>query len=187
MTGKDKFSPDEWQVLAKAGMLIGQSIIISDKPRRARKEQRVLRKAFGRAAQNYPGNELIAAVLPDAELQAKPRINAKALFQQKEILIEGFMEEIGQAGRTLAKAEEKEAREFKLWLLNVGETTALAVRDEELANIGLPGDEISKTEKKILKRAAKELMLVPYSVDMNPIHTKRPGWFSRGARKKERK
>lgn len=173
MTDKDKFSPEEWQVLAKAGVLIGQSIIISDKPRRARKEQRVMRKAFGRAAANYPGNELIALVLPDAELEAKPKINAKTLFHQKEILIEGFMQELNQVGRILAKAEEKEAREFKLWLLNVGEITALAVRDEELANIGLPGDEISKTEKKILKRAAKELQLVPYVINMNPIHSKK--------------
>ena len=42
-------------------------------------------------------------------------------------------------GRGPAKAEKKEAREFKLLLLSVGETTDLAVRDEELANIGSPG------------------------------------------------
>ncbi|HUL38849.1 MAG TPA: hypothetical protein VLU38_01025 [Methanomassiliicoccales archaeon] len=51
----------------------------------------------------------------------------------------------------------------------------------------LPGDETSKTEKKVLKRAAKELILVPCAVDMNPIHIKKPRWFSRGARAKERK
>jgi hypothetical protein len=174
MTASDKFSPEEWQMLAKAGTLIGQAIIISDKPSRARKEQRAMRKAFGRTAANYPGNELIAALLPQAEKEAKPRINAKTLFQQRDILVEGFMKELAQVGRILAKAEEKEGREFKLWLLNIGEVTALAVSDEELANIGLPGDEISKTEKKILKRAAKELMLVPYVVDMNPVHSQRP-------------
>jgi hypothetical protein len=179
MTSKEKFSPEEWQILAKAGTLIGHAIIISDKPRRARKEQRILRKAFRMTASNYPGNELITAILLDAEKEAKTRIVAKTLYREKEILIEGYMKELVQVGRALTKAEEKEGREFKLWLLNIGEVTALAVRDEELANIGLPGDEISKTEKKILKRVAKELGLVPYVVDMNPVHSKRPRWMRR--------
>jgi hypothetical protein len=174
MTGKEKFSPEEWQTLARAGTLIGHAIIISDKPRRARKEQRILRKSFRKTAPNYPGNELIAALLPDAEREAKTRIVAKALYEEKDILIEGYMKELAQVGRALYKVEEKEGREFKLWLLNIGEVTALAVRDEELANIGLPGDEISKTEKKILKRAAKELGLTPYVVDMDPLGRKKP-------------
>jgi hypothetical protein len=179
MTSKDKFTPEEWELLAKAGVMMGHSIIISDKPRRARKEQRIMRKALERTATNYPGNELIAAIMPEAKVEAKVRIDAKTLFQQRDIVTEGFMSELGRVGKILAKAEEKEGREFKLWILNIGEVTALAVRDEELANIGLPGEEISKTEKKILKRAAKELMLIPYAVDMNPIHSKKPGLFKR--------
>jgi hypothetical protein len=179
MTSKDKFTPEEWQLLAKAGVLMGHSIIISDKPRRAKKEQRIMRKALERTAANYPGNELIAAIMPEAKMEAKVRIDAKTLFQQRDIVTEGFMSELGRVGKILAKAEEKDGREFKLWILNIGEVTALAVRDEELANIGLPGEEISKTEKRILKRAAKELMLIPYVVDMNPIHSKKPGLFKR--------
>jgi|GEM_PF-1381555 len=179
MTSKDKFTPEEWELLAKAGVMMGHSIIISDKPRRARKEQRIMRKALERTAANYPGNELIAAIMPEAKVEAKVRIDAKTLFQQRDIVTEGFMSELGRVGKILTKAEEKEGREFKLWILNVGEVTALAVRDEELANIGLPGEEISKTEKKILKRAAKELMLIPYTVDMNPIHSKKPSLFKR--------
>lgn len=182
MTGRDKFTPEEWELLTKAGILMGQSIIISDKPRRARKEQRVMRKAVERTATNYPGNELIAAVIPETKTHAKVRIDAKTLFQQRDIVTEGFMDELGKVGKVLAKAEEKEAREFKLWVLNIGEVTALAVRDEELANIGLPGEEISKTEKRILKRAAKELMLVPYTVDMDPVHTKRSSLFGKGSK-----
>ena len=173
MTGRDKFTPEEWELLVKAGVMLGQAIIISDKPRRARKEQRILRKAFARTAANYPGNELIMSVLPEAEKEAKVRIDAKTLFQQRDIVIEGFMNELNRVGKILTIVEEMEAREFKLWLTNVGEVTALAVRDEELANIGLPGEEISKVEKRILKRAAKELLLVPYVVDMEPIHSKK--------------
>jgi len=175
MTGPEKFTPDEWRSLTRAGVLVGHSIIICDKPRRARKEQRALWKAFERTAANYPGNELIAAVMPEAKRMAQGRIDARTLFMEREIVTEGFMKELGAVGKILTKAEEKEAREFKLWLLNLGEVTALAVRDEELANIGLPGDEISKTEKKTLKRAAQELRLVPYVVDMDPVHSKRPG------------
>lgn len=174
MTGQDKFTPDEWELLTRAGMLVGQLIIICDKPRRAKKEQRILRKAFERTAPNYPGNELISAVMPEAQKLARVRIDAKTLFLEREIVTEGFMKELALVGKILSKAEEKEAREFKLWLLNLGEVTALAVRDEELANIGLPGEEISKAEKKTLKRAAKELMLVPYTVDMSPVHVKKP-------------
>lgn len=185
MTGRDKFTPEEWELLVKAGIMVGQAIIISDKPRRARKEQRIMRKAFERAAANYPGNDLIAAVLPEVRTVAKERIDAKTLFQQRDIVTEGFMKELGRVGKILAKAEEKEAREFKLWVLNIGEVTALAVRDEELANIGLPGEEISKTEKRILKRAAKELALVPYTIDMNPLHTKARWTF--GKKDKEKK
>jgi hypothetical protein len=179
MTSKDKFTPEEWELLTKAGVMMGHSIIISDKPRRARKEQRIMRKALERTAANYPGNELIAAIVPETKMEAKVHIDAKTLFQQRDIVTEGFMSELGRVGKILAKAEEKEGREFKLWILNIGEVTALAVRDEELANIGLPGEEISKTEKKILKRAAKELMLIPYVVDMNPIHSKKPSLFKR--------
>ena len=179
MTGRDKFTPEEWELLTKAGVLMGHSIIISDKPRRARKEQRIMRKALERTAANYPGNELIATVIPEARTEAKVRIDAKTLFMQRDIVTEGFMNELGKVGKILAKAEEKEAREFKLWVLNIGEVTALAVRDEELANIGLPGEEISKTEKRLLKRAAKELMLVPYVVDMDPIHAKKTSLFGK--------
>ncbi len=177
MTGRDKFTPEEWELLTKAGVLMGHSIIISDKPRRARKEQRIMRKALETTAANYPGNELIATIMPEAKVEAKVRIDAKTLFQQRDIITEGFMNELSKVGKILAKAEEKEAREFKLWVLNIGEVTALAVRDEELANLGLPGEEISKTEKRILKRAAKEMMLVPYTVDMNPVHTKKSSPF----------
>ncbi len=187
MTGRDKFTPEEWELLAKAGVMIGHSIIISDKPRRARKEQRIMRKALERTAANYPGNELIATIMPEAKTEAKVRIDAKTLFQQRDIVTEGFMNELGRVGKILAKAEEKEAREFKLWILNIGEVTALAVRDEELANIGLPGEDISKTEKRILKRAAKELALVPYTIDMNPVHSKRPGRAERKRQAAEKK
>jgi len=182
MTGREKFTPDEWELLIKAGIMVGRSIIISDKPRRARKKQRVLRKAFERTAPNYSGNELIAAVMPEAKKVAQERFDAKTLFMERDMITEGFMKELGMVGKILIKAEEKEAREFKLWLLNIGEVTALAVRDEELANIGLPGEEISKTEKKVLKRVAKELTLVPYVVDMNPVHSKRPSRAERKAK-----
>jgi len=123
MTGPDKFTPDEWRLLTKAGMLVGHSIIICDKPRRARKEQRALGKAFERTAANYPGNELIAAVMPEAKRMAQRRIDARTLFMEREIVTEGFMEELGAVGKILTKAEKKEAREFKLWLLNLGDWT----------------------------------------------------------------
>ena len=45
----------------------------------------------------------------------------------------------------------------------------MAVRDEEFAMIGMPGDEISRLEKRVLRTIANELGLIPYSVDIDPI------------------
>jgi hypothetical protein len=43
------------------------------------------------------------------------------------------------------------------------------VRDEEFASIGMLGDEISRLERKVLRKISKELVLIPYVVDIKPI------------------
>jgi ABC-type multidrug transport system fused ATPase/permease subunit len=36
-------------------------------------------------------------------------------------------------------------------------------------SIGMPGDEISRLERKVLRNISKELVLIPYVVDIDPI------------------
>ena len=35
--------------------------------------------------------------------------------------------------------------------------------------IGMPGDEISRLERRVLRTVAKELGLIPYTVDIEPV------------------
>jgi hypothetical protein len=169
MTGKGSFGPEEWQALVRAGTLVGHSIIIADTPRRYRKELRHLRKSFELTAKNYPGNKLIAEILPEAKAASMVEIDAKALYGKRDENMAKYLAELHGVGVILQRADEKESREFKHWLLNIGEVTALAVRDEEFASIGMPGDEISRLERKVLRNISKELVLIPYVVDINPI------------------
>jgi hypothetical protein len=112
---------------------------------------------------------LIAEVLPEAEAASMVDIDAKAMYAKREENMAKYLAELHGVGVILQKADEKESREFKHWLLNIGEATALAVRDEEFASIGMPGDEISRLERKVLRKISKELVLIPYVVDVNPI------------------
>jgi hypothetical protein len=169
MTSKDAFNPDEWRSLVMSGTWIGHAIIIADTPKRVRKEFKALRNAFELAARKYPGNGLIGAVLPEAKAAAMVDIDAKAMYAQKEENMQRILADIRGTAKALILAEGKEAVEFKRWLLNIGELTALAVRDEEFAMIGMPGDEISRLEKRVLRTIANELGLIPYSVDIDPI------------------
>jgi hypothetical protein len=169
MTSKDAFNPDEWRSLVTAGTWIGHAIIIPDTPKRVRKEFKALRNAFELAARNYPGNGLIGAVLPEAKTAAMVDIDAKAMYAQKEENMQRILAEIRGTAKALSLADGKEAVEFKRWLLNIGELTALAVRDEEFAMIGMPGDEISRLERRVLRTIANELVLIPYTVDIEPV------------------
>jgi hypothetical protein len=169
MTGKGSFGPEEWQALVRAGTLVGHSIIIADTPRKVKKEFKALTRAFELTAKNYPGNALIAEVLPEAKKASMVEIDAKAIYSKRDENLAKYLAELHAVGVVLQKADEKESREFKHWLLNIGEATALAVRDEEFASIGMPGDEISRLERKVLRNISKELVLIPYVVDIDPI------------------
>ena len=169
MTSKDAFDQEEWGSLVNAGTRIGHAIIISDTPRRVRKELKALRNALELAAKRYPGNGLIGAVLPEAKAAAMVDIDAKAMYAKKDENMQRILADIQGTAKALKKVEGKEALEFRRWLLNIGEITALAVRDEEFAMIGMPGDEISRLERRVLRTIANELGLIPYSVDIDPI------------------
>ncbi len=169
MTSKDAFDQDEWASLVMAGTWIGQAIIIADTPKRVRKELKALRNAFELAAKKYPDNGLIGAVLPEAKAAAQAEIDAKAMYAKKEENMQRIMADLQVTAKALKIVEGKESTDFKRWLMNIGEFTALAVRDEEFAMIGMPGDEISRLEKRVLRTIAKELGLIPYKVDIDPI------------------
>jgi len=169
MTSKESFSQEEWASLVMAGTWVGHAIIISDRPRRVRKELKALRNAFDLAAGNYPGNGLIGSVVPEAKAAALVEIDAKAMFAKKDENMQRIMADLHGTSMALKKVEGKEGMDFRRWILNIGELTALAVRDEEFAMIGMPGDEISRLEKRVLRTVAKELGLIPYSVDIDPI------------------
>jgi hypothetical protein len=152
-----------------AGTWIGHAIIIADNPKRVRKELKALRNAFELAAKKYPGNGLIGAVLAEAKAAALAEIDAKAMYAKKEESMQRILADLQVTAKTLRIVEGKESTDFKRWLMNIGELTALAVRDEEFAMIGMPGDEISRLEKRILRKIANELGLIPYTVDIDPI------------------
>ncbi len=167
MTSKDAFNQDEWKSLVMAGTWIGHAIIIADTPRRARKELKALRNGFELAAKKYPGNGLIGAVIPEAKAAAQAEIDAKTMYAKKEENMQRILADLQVTAYALKIVEGKESTDFKRWLMNIGELTALAVRDEEFAMIGMPGDEISRLEKRVLRTIANELGLIPYKVDID--------------------
>ena len=159
MTTKHEYTAEEWQALAAMPSVVGMAVILAEKSaQRGRKqEMEALNECAGAAAKDFPDNELVQAVLPDAraaadsdEVQAYRRVKqtAKALDIATE-----WCEKVNAILK--GKSSFLEADGYKRFVLTTGLNVAMVTADAEYLGIG--GEKLSHGERKTLLKLVEAL------------------------------
>jgi len=162
-----RLSPEEWGLVLQAPLWTGFAIVLAhpSSPLGLARELNVLPQVLREAHQQYPGNQLLAAIwedistrfqelvkLLDADLPAQPGSGQAADSR----LLEHAIQRIRQAAEMLdARMEQGEAVEFKQVLLDLAQRVAEAAREGGF--LGLGGQVISPREQEALQRIAETL------------------------------
>jgi hypothetical protein len=152
MTTKADYTSDEWNTLAAMPSVVGLAVILADlsAPRGRKQELEALETSAATAAAQYPDNELVQAVLPDAQAAtASEEVEAYGRARRSEKALEEAVSWCEKANAILAaKSPFLEADGFKRFVLTAGLTVAEASADAEYLGIG--GETLSHGERKTL-------------------------------------
>ena len=159
MTTKTNYTPDEWQTLAVLPSVVGLAVILAEgSARRGRKdEMAALASSMAAAAADFPDNELVRAVLPDAQTAANSD-EVQAYRHQKSTAkaLEVASEWCEKANAILKpKSSFLEADGYKRFVLSTGLNEALVSADAEYLGIG--GEKLSHGERKTLLKLIEVL------------------------------
>ena len=151
MTTKNDFAAEEWQLLTVAPVNAGSYIITADlSVMGAIREMKALGKALEEPTPPAAAQELVAALIADAEAQAKNKEEKEtAPAQEGEDVREPIRQALQQTVVLLdAKCTPEEAAGFKQWLLDVAQ--AVAEADKEGSHFGIGGQRVSDKEQTAL-------------------------------------
>ena len=152
MTTKADYTADEWRTLAIMPAVAGLAVILAQQSaaRGRKQEMAALATSAGEAAKEFPDNQLVQAVLPDAqtaaasdEVQAykREKRSARAL----EIAVD-WCEKVNAILK--GKSSFLEADGYKRFVLTAGLNVAQSSADAEYLGIG--GETLSHGERKTL-------------------------------------
>ena len=156
MTAKTSFTADEWQLLKEVPMLIGTAIMAAGGP--TSKEAWTLVQSVAAAADDYPANELIQALLQRDEwdVDEQQQFTAQYEGQSAEEIASDIFARTGQAlGILGAKATMQETADYTNWAYSVG--VAVAKASKEGGFLGMGGERVSAAEKEALTNIAEAL------------------------------
>jgi len=155
MTTKNDFTAEEWQLLTVAPVNAGSYIISADlSVMGAIREMKALGKALEEPTPPAAAQELVAALIADAEAQAKNKEEGEtAPAQEGEDVREQIRQALQQTATLLnAKCTSEEAAGFKQWLQDVAQ--AVAEADKEGSHFGIGGQRVSDKEQTALAELA---------------------------------
>ncbi len=156
MTTKTSFTADEWQLLKEVPMLIGTAIMAAAGP--TTQESWTLIQSVAAAAEDYPGNELIQALLRADEWDdaVQQLFTSQYEGQSAEAIGSDIFARTGQAlGILGAKATVQETADYKTWAYSVG--VAVAKASKEGGFLGIGGERVSAVERETLTNIAEAL------------------------------
>jgi membrane-bound lytic murein transglycosylase B len=157
MAGKQDFSTDEWKSIVAAAPMVGLAVASASPngPFGVMKEMFSVGMAMAEMVNKGSSSPLIAALIEDVKQRAtKPErpegvTNAEQAKQAALAHIKAVSEVVG------GKASADEAREFRQWLMTVGERVAEA--SNEGGFFGFGGTRVSEEEKAMLAQIAQAL------------------------------
>ncbi len=165
---KEQFSDDEWFLISSVPSMVGAAMAGAGKSGiiGTTKEAMASMKSVVAGKNDYPDNQLIAAVLEKAESfgDAKEKAGAyreKAMAQFKEQNIKspeefnGYMLDNSRKAIALVteKQGEKEAAEYQAWCITVAKKVAEAA--SEGGFMGFGGEQVSDGEKALMSELQK--------------------------------
>ena len=140
MSVKSDYNKEEWHMLYSLPAAVGMSVLMVDESGMwgTTKETFAVSKNMAMGVKNYPANALIQTLLtdkkdPDGDPVKDAFKDLKEDMKQKGI--ENFIEEVagdcGKAASLLAeKSDDKEAAEYKAWVIGVGQGVAEAAKEK---------------------------------------------------------
>jgi hypothetical protein len=151
MTTKNDFTAEEWQLLTLAPVNAGSYIITADlSVMGAIREMKALGKTLKDPTPPAAAQELVAALITDAEAQAKNKEEKETTqAQEGEDVREQTRQALQQTATLLdAKCTPEEAAGFKQWLLDIAH--AVSEADKEGSHFGIGGQSVSDKEQAAL-------------------------------------
>jgi hypothetical protein len=159
MTTKTDYTPDEWRTLAILPSVIGLAVILAEgsAPRGRKDEMAALAASIAAAAKEFGDNELVQALLPDAQTAANSdQVQAYRKEKRTARALEIAGEWCEKANAILkAKSSFLEADGYKRFALTTGLNEALVSADAEYLGIG--GEKLSHGERKTLLKLVEVL------------------------------
>ena len=159
MTTKADYTADEWKTLIAMPAVVGLAVILAEQSQQRGRKQELaaLRDTTAEAAAEYPDNDLVQAVLPDAQTAVESDEvteygKAKQTGKAMEVAV-SWCEKVNAILRK--KSGFLEADGYKRFVLTVGLKVALTSADPEYLGIG--GQKLSHGERKTLLKLADVL------------------------------
>jgi len=154
MTSKADFTAEEWQRLGRAPLVAGMAISFADPggPIEALKETNAALHTVLQAAESGEHGELVQAVAKDVAEQARQRHNPLAGFKPTGADARQEIEAEMRAVNALlvAKATPEEADQFREWLKQSAQATALAAKEGGF--LGFRAERVSENEQQMLEK-----------------------------------
>jgi hypothetical protein len=154
MTSKADFTDEEWHRLGRAPLVAGMAISFADPggPIEALKETNAALRTVLSAAETGEHGELVQAVAKDVAEQARHRHNPLADFKPRGADARQEIEDEMRAVNALLaeKTTPEEADEFRAWLKQAAQATALAAKEGGF--LGFKAERVSEGEQQMLER-----------------------------------
>lgn len=123
MSGKDDFTPEEWQVVLEAPPSAGMMVVTAQHGG-AFRETIAMAKAYVEARKQHGESELL-----DAIVAAKPEIDHTRYHSPEELKESGMRHLRDAVGLLERKATPQELDEYRRFVLNLAEKVAAAHRE----------------------------------------------------------
>src|SRR3954463_8666222 len=154
MTARNDFTEDEWARLGRAPLVAGMAISIADPggPIEAFKETNAALRTILDAGREGGHGELVRAGAAAVEARGRQRENPMAGFKPKGTQArDEILDELRAVDALLvAKATPEEADQFRQWLRDAAQRTALAAKEGGF--LGFNAQRVSEGEQQMLER-----------------------------------
>jgi hypothetical protein len=154
MTSRTDFTDEEWRRLGRAPLVAGMAISFADPggPIEAVKETNAALRTVIEAARSGDHGDFVHALAADVAEQARHGHNPLAGFKPRGADAGREVEDELRAVNALlvAKMTPEEADQFREWLKQAAQATALAAKEGGF--LGFNADRVSENEQQMLER-----------------------------------
>lgn len=137
MTKRTDYTPEEWNVLGTAPLMIGMPVITAAEIETSQMTQEVaaMVQKIGESIDVASGNELVDDLMAQMRerMDAGERLTVAVDISNPTALKQGVLEMAGQVATILeSKSNPDEAAGFKEWLMSIATKVAEAVKEGEV-------------------------------------------------------